>query len=744
MNDFVRITPEGRFSLGGKRWMCNSVVYFAKYPGAMRNWLADEWWARNEPKLDWDFDQMARIGINHAAMFFGSEAFFDDGKPIAQGYDRLDRVVETAKSHGLRVSIFLGPFIDTPEMYRQITGEPWTDEDRWLPSMNPSLHAAYVAQIRPFAERYRNEPAVMAYTDRIDRFHKGFDNVTIPFNLKEEWAAWLKDRYGSIDELRAAKGGVLEGDPADFHEVLLPQESPLNGSLRNPMAFDYILWQKESIGEAQAQFDAEINAIAPDQFVWTPFEGNTNTWAMLDGFSPERKKLQAIWMEYYFFENCRPSHVQPFEEWAHTREVIHRRLAHQLPVVYTAAYMMVRYLKQSVQQPVVMCHGAMMDNAAYGIEDERQQAAIYDRVNAACLAADGDGWHYWSWTDDYASKSSHPAERKANPTDFYWSGESTGLMDWDDCPRPVVSLLTQYSRQLRRIERADPPVQRSDVLMLSSAARMYNLFRRMAYPTAAAVCGALGRVGVRCDYLWTAQNDVHISDETLGQYRLIVIADNMYGRDFRDMPAKLLRYVEAGGTLYFAMDRFDTFEDPHGVAHDNAAMAKLTGVDAGGWTGWPGAGRTCRNWIFSADAAQEANMDAQCFPRLSWGICPDYRHLAPDAHRVQLLGFRSTDDDTFTPIPGLVDGAEVIAVGKFPAGSRPFFYRHGLGQGAVYVNAWTNNIFRDSESRNDYGGWDYDWMLATAVEAAGVRDVDLTGGASLWLRNVWGYFWKDM
>ncbi|MBI4023551.1 MAG: hypothetical protein HY360_01130 [Verrucomicrobia bacterium] len=112
--------------------------------------------------------------------------------------------------------------------------------------------------------------------------------------------------------------------------------------------------------------------------------------------------------------------------------------------------------------------------------------------------------------------------------------------------------------------------------------------------------------------------------------------------------------------------------------------------------------------------------------------------------KLTLLGFRSTDDDTFTPVPGLVKGAEMIAVGKFPAGSLPFVYRHKLGKGIVYANAWTNNLFRDSESRQDYGGWEFDWILDIPLMTSGIRDVDLTKGASIWLRNTWGYFWKQM
>ena len=107
-----------------------------------------------------------------------------------------------------------------------------------------------------------------------------------------------------------------------------------------------------------------------------------------------------------------------------------------------------------------------------------------------------------------------------------------------------------------------------------------------------------------------------------------------------------------------------------------------------------------------------------------------------------MLGIRSMDGDTFAVLPGLVEGAEVIAVGKFPAGSRPFLYRHRIGKGMVYVNAWTNTLYRDCDGQQDFGGWEYDFWLALAAETAEVEDMDLIGGAALWLRNTWGYFWK--
>jgi hypothetical protein len=747
INSFVKITPGGQFSLDGKRWMCNSVVYHGRFPGTCaRDWLDDGHWELNQPELSRDFAGMARVGINHSALFFNQDSLFKNGKLLTQGAERMDEVVEQAKKAGIRVSIFVGPFIDKPEIYKQITGEEWHYDQRWLPSFNPHLHEAYVKQIAPFAERYKNEPAVMAFTDRIDRFHKGFDNLTIPFNLKDEWHGHLKAKFGSFKNLLDTVGGpgALENNPKDFNEVLLPHESKWNGSMKNPLGYEFILWQKQSIGDAQAHFDERINKLAPNQFVWTPFEGNTTTWAMLDGFTPKRKKLQAIWMEYYFFELTRPSFVQPFEEWTHTREVVHRRLSHQIPVIYTGAYTMARYIKQSVQQPVVICHGGWTESPAYGTDTYEQQTAIVDRVNLACLAADADGWHYWNWRDDEQSWHGKRRERFEKPEEFYFYGESLGMNTFDGFPKPVLSLVQRYSRECQRRADANPPAKKSDLLLLSSSARMYTLFRRMAVPTAAAMVGALSRIGIEPDVLWTGQDEVRIDQATLNSYRMIAMADNMFGRDFRDTPEKLLKYVEQGGTLYFAMDRFDRFEDEYGVRHENAAMAKLCGVDANGLKDWPGAHSKCHNWPFATDASQEPNMDIMAFPRLAWGVCPEFRHLLPYPEKLAFLGFRSTDDDNVTVIPGLVKGAEVIAVGKFPPGSRPLFYRHRIGKGTVYVNAWTNNVFRDSESRADYGGWEYDWMLDMPAQSAGVRDIDLTNGSSAWLRNTWGYFWRDM
>ena len=167
-------------------------------------------------------------------------------------------------------------------------------------------------------------------------------------------------------------------------------------------------------------------------------------------------------------------------------------------------------------------------------------------------------------------------------------------------------------------------------------------------------------------------------------------------------------------------------------------------MDPNGKKDWPGAGRPCRNWPFPSDVAQEPNLDAQAFPRLIWGICPAFRHLSPVAFKTALLAFRSMDRDSFTIVPGLVESVEVIAVAKFPAGSVPFLYRHRVGKGWVYVNAWTSNIYRDSAARIDYGGWEYDFFLSMAAGTANVMDRNVIGGASLWLRNTWGYFWKEM
>jgi len=744
MTDFVRINENGQFALNGKRWYCNSVIYFGHQPGAMIDWFTPEVWPINEAQLDRDFSQMAALGINHTAIFLANKMFYENGKVVTRGLDCMDRVIESAKANDVRVTLFAGPFIDTPAEYQRITGKEWAHDNRWLPSFNPALFEAYVLQMKPLMERYKNEPTVFGYGDRIDRFYKGFDNVGIPFNLKEEWAAWLQARYGSFAALMEKVGGTLEGDPKDFNEVLLPQESRMNASLYYPLAYDFILMQKKEIGDAQARWDAAVKSMAPEQIMWTPFEGCTLDWAMLDGFTPETKKLQAIWMEYYHWQAVRPTPVGPYDEWAHTREFVTQRKAVESPTIYNMAYIITRYVKQSVQRPVVLCHGVRMDAPMTGAETETEQLAMIDRVNAACLAADGDGWHYWDWTDDWESSLAHLREQKADPVASYFQGESMGLYDYDNHPRPVVPLVCNYSAELQRRVTTHAEPKTSQTLLLSSATKMYTLFRRMSTPTAAAVNGALARLGVEPDYLWTSQNDVRITQETLNRYQLIVLADNMYSRDYREVPEMLLTFVENGGTLYLPMDAFDSIEDEYGVRHACPALTKLCGIDADVPHTWPGAGEPIKNWPFPSDLAHEPNFDASAFSRLYWGICPDFRHRAAVPYRQQLLGFRTADDDRFTVVPGLVKGAEVIAVGKSPRGTMPFIYRHQLGKGTVYVNAWTNNVFRDTGYRTDYGGWDYDFILSLPVETSAITDVNLIGGASIWLRNSWGYFWNKM
>jgi len=314
-------------------------------------------------------------------------------------------------------------------------------------------------------------------------------------------------------------------------------------------------------------------------------------------------------------------------------------------------------------------------------------------------------------------------------------------MDYEGHPRPVAALASQYSAELRRrsaSERRSAAVQ-PEVLLLSSAALMHTLFRRMAYPTASAVGSALLRCGCEPDYLWTARNRLHIDAETLAAYRVVVIADSMFVRDATQTPELLRDYVRAGGTLVLPLGQYDTIEDPFGVRHPSPALRELSGVDLDGPRNWPGAGEPCRNWPFGAQPANEPGFDAHRFPRVLWAICPEFRHLAPAPGRQQMLGFTSYDGDYFTAVPALKAGAEVIAVSKYETGTKPFLYRHNLGRGTVYVNAWTNTMYRDRSPRQDYGEWDFDFFLAMALESAGVQSVDITGGPGLWLRNAWGY-----
>ncbi|MBC7624478.1 MAG: hypothetical protein H7232_13950, partial [Aeromicrobium sp.] len=172
MNSFVTITPEGRFALDGARWFCNSTIYYGHYPGAMRNWFSDDVWPQNQPRLEHDFARMAQIGLNHAALFLENAMFFDAGRLVQQGFDRLDEVVETARKHDIRLSLFNGQFLDNEAEYSRVTGQKWEHDNKWLPSFNPALFEAYVQQMKPLAERYASNSTVLGYGDRIDRFHK--------------------------------------------------------------------------------------------------------------------------------------------------------------------------------------------------------------------------------------------------------------------------------------------------------------------------------------------------------------------------------------------------------------------------------------------------------------------------------------------------------------------------------------------------------------------------------------------
>ena len=85
MQDSVTVTRDGRFELNGKRWYCNSVIYYGHFPGAMRDWFADHVWPMNKERLEKDFSRMQALGINHAALFLTNKMFFEAGKPVQKG-----------------------------------------------------------------------------------------------------------------------------------------------------------------------------------------------------------------------------------------------------------------------------------------------------------------------------------------------------------------------------------------------------------------------------------------------------------------------------------------------------------------------------------------------------------------------------------------------------------------------------------------------------------------------------------
>lgn len=696
MANFVKVNQEGRLELDGKPFMVHCAVYFGRYPGECGgHWLLDPYWTKNRNYLDCDFSVMQALNINSVGLFIQAADLIKNGKSVEVLMNRLDQVIKTAASHSIRVIIFHGQFIDNPCIYKQLVGKEITEDiDCWHPTYSNAIFDAYVHVMSIFANRYKKEPFVLGYMDRIDRFVPTFGRRDKIIGLEYIWWQWLEKRYRTFSNFLKSHPNLIE-KPKDFSEVKLPQDLPDGFSMHDSRAYEYALMQRTLVGETQGRFDREIKKLAPRQIVWTPFEGVNLMNPILDGYIPTPKILEAVWAEYYPITGFSNGYRVYSPVWDASYVLLpksqNKAEIVELPEYVTQVYLFTRWLKQSQQNPVILCHGHQMEVMRRESPWEYQQKILIDRTNRACMEAGGDGWAYWCWSDDATSRTATMEKRKRYRNRWYQNGETMGIVRWDGSLRPVALTVHAWGRQLATPLCQHPALAR-DVLILLPEPKMMIEQEPLSLQTATAICSALLRAGTLPQVQWTATTRDVIGPDDLKPFRLVVLGDSTYQRDHREVPQVLLEYVKQGGILFWPVYSTEWLEDEFGCRQPQPALSELSGCNKS-----PAKieGVSTVEWVIEPTFETIFSLlqgEHSCTIE-----CENFAKLLPDASTV-----------------------EVIACAKFKGKNWPLFYRHRIGKGVVYIFTWSFNVFRDDGCELLYGGDEWDWLLTLPMESAGL------------------------
>ncbi len=198
---------------------------------------------------------------------------------------------------------------------------------------------------------------------------------------------------------------------------------------------------------------------------------------------------------------------------------------------------------------------------------------------------------------------------------------------------------------------------------------------------------SLARQGILAEAAMTSAGEELVRAETLSPYRLVVLGANEYVRDHPEVPALLVDYVEAGGTLLLPLGAPDRLEDPYARPQAAPALSKLAG---------------CARLIGRDPANAISDVRSE--------------HPAYDASATPAWELNTDEQPTLTRVEP-VEGAEVLV----RAGNAPLLYRHRLGTGTVYAFTWNLDVFVWRGAEVDYAGGNWDWLWRGLAAELGLR-----------------------
>lgn len=257
-----------------------------------------EWWPSSEWEID--FSEMQELGINAVRMGEFAWALFEPA-PGKFDFSWMDKAIDVANHHGVQ-AILATPTASVPPWLYQEHPDVLSGNDSGLYTYggrkgyctsSPNYLAASARIVTALAEHYGRHPGVIGW--QLDN-EPGYPFQSYDPSSEIAFQAWLKKRYGTLDELnRVWNGAFWSNEYSDWSQIHFPRNSA-EGGWQPANSLDYRRFFSDAfLNHLRRQADI-LHARIENQFVFTNWPAPT--WSV-DVYTAASEFLDATAWDNY-------------------------------------------------------------------------------------------------------------------------------------------------------------------------------------------------------------------------------------------------------------------------------------------------------------------------------------------------------------------------------------------------------------------------------------------------------------
>ncbi len=256
-----------------------------------------EWWEPSE--WETDFRQMQELGINTVRMGEFAWAIFEPSQDKFE-FAWMDRAIDVANRHGVDV-ILATPTASVPPWLYQLYPDVLGGNEKGLYTYggrkgyctNSQNYLEASARITTaLARQYGGHPGVIGW--QLDN-EPGYPFQCFDPNSERAFQSWLKNRYGTLDELnRVWNGAFWSNMYSDWSQIHFPTNSA-EGGWQPAISLDYRRFFSDSFLNHLRRQAEILRGEIKDQFIYTNWPNAT--WSV-DVFAGAEFLNATAWDNY--------------------------------------------------------------------------------------------------------------------------------------------------------------------------------------------------------------------------------------------------------------------------------------------------------------------------------------------------------------------------------------------------------------------------------------------------------------